>query len=71
YDALASLHETRLRDAAAKRPSSDSITQAMKQLYKDLAVYQDSHKDYVSKREDVRTEFNELPKLLPTGEAKP
>jgi hypothetical protein len=44
----------------------------MKQLYDHLAVYQQvSHKKYFDDREDVRTELNELPKLLPAGEVKP
>jgi hypothetical protein len=71
YNALASLHETRLREAAAPRPATDQLTQAMKQLFDDLAIYQISRKSYAEKRDDVQSELSTLPGLLPDREATP
>lgn len=73
YDALASLHETRLRQAAivAQRPANDPLTRAMKQLFDDLAEYEISPSNYFSKRDDVQTQLGELSKLVPTSEVNP
>ena len=70
YDALASLHETRLRQAHADAhlPAVDQLTPSITRLYMDLAKQFTSPRDYVFQRKAVQQQMDELSKLVPVRE---
>jgi hypothetical protein len=71
YDALASLHETRLRFATqgsgARVASDQEITRAIRALYGELAARERSPQDYQFQPERVRARLIELQRLLPAA----
>jgi hypothetical protein len=62
YDALASLHETRLRHAAA--PSDERLTRAIRRLYDELAARQRAPRGYQFQPQRVRAQLIEVERLL-------
>jgi hypothetical protein len=67
YDALASLHASRLR--SAPKPSGE-LTAAIRQIYEDLAAKQRSPKNYIFRPDQIRQRLDVVQKhLAPAGGA--